>query len=77
VCSPSPYRLGASGSRVRNRRYWVSKMKLVADVSNSVSLVSLRMTMNEKGFSVQENLKAESEGSTFSLDGRGKTDSGT
>jgi hypothetical protein len=40
-------------------------------------LVSLRMTLNEKGFSDQENAKAESEGSAFSLGGRGNTDSGT
>jgi hypothetical protein len=52
-------------------------MKLAAEVSNKVSFVAFRTTLNENGFWVQEKANAESEGSALPLDGRGKTDSGT
>lgn len=58
------------------RRYCVSKTSDAAEVSKSVSLVSLRLMIKEKGLSVQEKAKADFSGWTPSLsEGRGQTDS--
>lgn len=62
---------------MRKRMYCDSKMRLAADVSNSVSFVAFLSTLNENGVSVQEKVKAESAGCTLLFFGRGKTDSET
>jgi hypothetical protein len=70
-----PYKLGFSGKLVLSLKYWSSKIRLAADVLNSVSLFSLRETANVNGLFVQENSRSELSGLTLALAGRGQTDS--
>jgi len=76
VCSPRPYREGLLGRDVRRRRYWDSNTRVAAEVSKRTSPVELLLMENEKGDSTKENLSVLL--SVFpSVEGRGKTDSGT